>query len=150
MTMQKTEDNLAVDAGAFQEEGVLVDLGFGNKVRFFPLSWGAMRRLRKDWNTVFGANSADAASPEWQDSTSRILHASAVRGAPDLTEDAFLDMLDTRNVSKCFDALAAASGMRKLEGAGETAARPTVSPNGASSTQSSSLTPDGLSANAMN
>lgn len=146
--MTSKEDN-SLDVGAFGDEGALVNLGFGHEVRFYPLSWGAMRRLRKEWGIVFG-QSTDPASPEWQDATAAILHASASRGDPNLSLEAFLDMLDTRNVSKCFEALAAASGMRRQEGPGETAARPTVSPTGAPSTQSSSPTPDGLSPSAMN
>jgi hypothetical protein len=149
--MTQDTNTMAVDGGAFQEEGIAVDLGFGRHLRFFPLTWGALRRMRKDWNTLFGADSASAASPEWQDAAARILLASARRGQPDLTEDAFLDMLDTRNASKCFDALAAVSGMRRVsQGPGETAVRPTVSPSGAPSTQSSSPTPAGLSQSAMN
>lgn len=153
MTEQTKENN--IDAGVFQEEGAFVDLGFGNTVRFHPLTWGAMRRLRKEWNTVFGANSAATATPEWQDASALILYESAKRGNPALVFDDFLEMLDSRNAAKCFEALAIASGMRAkpvttTEGPGETAVRPTLSPDGASSTQSSSQTPVGPSTSATN
>lgn len=143
--MDENNDN------SFFDDGVDVYLGFGVTVTFYPLTWGAMRRLRKQYKAVFGGAEASG-SDAWQDAAAEILFASASR-KPDftLTLDQFLDCIDFRNATACFRALSVASGMRKGEVASDAdAARPTQPPTGGNSTAPSSPLLDGLSSNATN
>jgi len=98
----------------FLDEGVEANLGFGHKFVFYPISWGAMRRLRKEWDLVFGGT--NPGSPEWQEALGKLLHASVSRADASITLDQFMDALDTRNIKRCFEALTAANGLRKKEG----------------------------------
>lgn len=98
----------------FLDEGVEADLGFGHKFVFYPISWGAMRRLSKEWDLVFGGTSPG--TTEWRDALGRLLHASVSRGDSTVTFEALMDALDTRNIRRCFEALTAANGLRKKEG----------------------------------
>ena|SRR5437763_615865 len=129
---------------AFYDDGVEIPMGFGKTMRFYPLSWGAQRRLRTEWLLVFGGDRSKVGTPDWQDAVAKILFTSASRGNPQLKEEDFLEILDIRNLSACFTALTTASGMtpRAREG---TEVRPTVSPNGADSTPPLSPPPDGPS-----
>jgi hypothetical protein len=108
------------------------------------------RTLAKEWKILFGGGEGvKAGSDEWNDAAIKVLHASAIRGDanPGLTEDGLADMLDHRNLSLCFKALGAASGLKPRTG---DAARPTEALNGAGSTTPSLPPPVGLSTTATN
>lgn len=146
----------ASPASAF-DEGEEVYLGFGHSLTFYPLTWGVRKRMRKEFEKAF-TGSANL-SPEWEDAVAKILHASAVRGKPDLTIEQLEDALDMRNLPACLRALGIASGMRAVTAEGETEAsgteasdgpRPTVSPTGPDSTAPLSAPPAGPSSSATN
>lgn len=137
------------------DEGEEVYLGFGHRLIFYPLTWGVRKRLRKEFGVVFSGN--PAVTEEWQDAVTKILHASAVRGNPQLTLEEVEEMLDMRNLKECMRALGVASSLKATISEGSDAQkeasdepRPTVSPTGPSSTQPSSAPPAGPSSSAIN
>lgn len=136
---------------SFLDEGVPTYLGFGHTVTFYPLPWGVQRRtLSTEWKILFGGGEGvKPASDAWNDAAVKVLFASATRGEgnPGLTEDALADMIDHRNLARCFKALGAASGLKPRTG---DAVRPTEAPNGASSTTLLSPPPAGLSTSVTN
>lgn len=143
--------------GSHFDEGEDVYLGFRNKLTFYPLAWGTRKRMRKEFEIVFGGQASND-TDEWQDAVAKILHASAARGNPALTLEAVEDMLDTRNLTQCLRALGVASSLKSsvssTSGEPQQEAsdgpRPTVSPTGLDSTQLSSAPPAGLSPSAIN
>lgn len=135
----------------FYDDGVEVDMGFGKTLRFYPLTWGAQRRLRDSWGKVFGDDKAPPASDAWQDAVADILFASVSRGDPAFKREDLFELLDGRNAAACFRALAAASGMKRQDAEeASDGPRPTMSPNGADSTQPLSPPQVGPSPSAMN
>lgn len=148
------KDNTAQDTTSDFDGGAEVYLGFGNTVTFYPLTWGAMRALKSEWKTVFdpALRAQRVAGDEvWEDAVAKVLFASARRGNADLTETAFLNMLDMRNLPACFRALSVASGLKRVEEAkpGD-AVRPTEAPTGATSTPPLSPAPAGPMPSAIN
>lgn len=134
--------------------GEPVDLGFGNKLVFYPISWGDQRKnLSAQWTTVFGRG-APGGSDEWIDAVVEIFYYSVNRTRMHLPEDertsrvALGGMIDHRNASECFKALSIASGFRKrdaVKAEGSAESDPTSPQNGGSSIPASSPRPDGTS-----
>lgn len=132
------------ESTTFLDEGVEVCVGFKATYTFYPLTWGTIRKFRKQYDLVFSTKQSDASSQEWMEAALDLLCASINRGNSQIDKDTLAEKIDFRNMGACFKALGQATGMKQVEKAVGTEVPPTSPLIGATSTLSSSAAQDGL------